>query len=93
MINYDKILASPYDETTSIKQQLQKLLKKVMKEQECFSGKRPFGDGCYYFEIYAALAKAGVTFIMLDEDGYVNDLDDKKTTNLIDELIDHIFRD
>jgi hypothetical protein len=91
-MNYDQILASPYDEETSIKQQLQKLLTAVIHENSNFNGKRPFdGDSHYYFSIYVALAKAGVPCVTIDEDGYVDGLDEFATIVLITELIDHIF--
>jgi hypothetical protein len=47
----------------------------VWTEGECFSGKRPFGNSGWSWDLYAALAEAGHLEVVTDEYGEV-DIDD-----------------
>ncbi len=48
------------------------LLSTLWIENEGFSGKRPFGDSGWQYDVYIALSKAGlIEGLILDEDGYV----------------------
>jgi hypothetical protein len=54
----------------TVKQYLHALLRTLWDEQESFSGKRPFGNSGWDFDLYAPLAKAGfIDLGPLGEDG------------------------
>lgn len=63
------------------------LLATVWREGECFSGKRPFGDSSWQFEVYEALVKAGIIEGTLDDEGYLDDCDTEEADCLIQEAI------
>ena len=71
----------------SIKQYLQELLLTLWKEKEGFSGKRPFGNGGWEFDIYACLIKNNIIEGRFDEDGFIEDVDDEKGYAIILEAI------
>jgi hypothetical protein len=49
------------------------LLTEVWNEEEGFSGKRPFGNSGWQYELYVPLGRAGmIDGLTLDEDGYVD---------------------
>lgn len=47
-------------EEVTIREYLKRLLEELWREEEGFSGKRPFGNSCWQFEVNHALVKAGV---------------------------------
>lgn len=57
----------------SIKDYLKKLLTTLFEEQDGFSGKRPFGNSCWDYNLYHALFKNGLIDgeEEIDEDGEV----------------------
>lgn len=59
------------------------LLATLWREDECFSGKRPFGNSSWQYDIYEAMTKAGIVDGQLDEDGYVERLDVPAADELI----------
>lgn len=63
------------------------LLETMWREGEGFSGKRPFGNSGWQYEIYAALIKGGYIKGTLDADGYVEKLDEKKADKFVIEQI------
>lgn len=79
-------------EAYSIRQYLKQLLHALWNEGEAFSGKRPFGNSGWECDLYAPLIKMDVVDGELDEDGYVNDVDDRKANGIIFNLIEHIFK-
>lgn len=56
---------------STIREYLGALLSAVWSEGESFSGKRPFGNSGWEYELYAALVTAGA--LKGDEDGYPDD--------------------
>lgn len=60
----------------SVREWLCDLLQTVWSEGECFSGKRPWGNSGWEYDIYNSLAKAGVIPGELDEDGCLIELKD-----------------
>lgn len=69
---------------------LKALLTELWAEGEGFSGKRPFGNSGWEYELYVALIMGGVVKGTLDE-GYVQDISDtekRKATRLIAEAIE-----
>lgn len=59
------------------------LLATVWIEGEGFSGKRPFGNSGWHYEIYSTLAKAGLVDGSFDEYGYVETMDDDAADEII----------
>lgn len=68
---------------TTVRGYLIKLLEKVWNEQEGFSGKRPFGNSGWDCDPLYPLVKAGLIAGSLDEDGYLDQCDDKAGEQLI----------
>lgn len=61
---------------TTVRGYLIKLLETLWREQEGFSGKRPFGNSSWECDLLIPLVKAGLIEGSLDEDGYLETLDD-----------------
>lgn len=72
---------------------LGKLLSTLWEEGEGFSGKRPFGNSGWEYDIYTALVSAKCVDGKLDEDGYVEDVDYSKANSIVREVIRGIFDD
>jgi hypothetical protein len=64
------------DEEVSIRDYMRLLLTTLFKEGEGFSGKRPFGNSGWEYEIIGALIRAGAVSGYLDSEGCVNDYDE-----------------
>lgn len=58
----------------TIRQYLCKLLETLWDEQDCFSGKRPFGNSCWDIDLIRALCGAGLIEAILNEDGIYDPL-------------------
>jgi len=71
----------------TIRDYFKALLTKVFEESEGFSGKRPFGNSGWEFEIYRALITSGHIKGKLDENGDIEDYDGKTADKLIHEAI------
>ena len=78
-------------ENLTIRDYLRILLETLWREEERFSGKRPFGNSGWEHDIYAALIKAGFIGGRLDEDGYVEDYDWKQGEAYVLSLISAAF--
>jgi hypothetical protein len=70
-------------DATTIRGYLVELLKQVWIGQEGFSGKRPFGNSGWTYDLYAALGRAGHISYTADEDGYCEECDDDAGDKLI----------
>lgn len=70
-----EILALPMDENeagaATVGGYLARLAAEVVREGEGFSGKRPFGDSGWEYDLYKPLIVAGVVGGSLDEDGFI----------------------
>ena len=91
----DAGLSCPMDENDAnaktIKEYLFILLYKLWKEDEGFSGKRPFGNSGWSFELYQPLIKNNIVdYGTLDEDGYVDELP-KNIDVFVSDMIIRIF--
>lgn len=90
MINLDDVLnleVSCDDRPLTIRSYLINLLSELWAQRESFSGKRPFGDSDWEFEIYTGLIKAGFVDGELDDYGYVESLDQDEADMLIQSCI------
>lgn len=74
----------------TIKGYLKALLTELWSEGEGFSGKRPFGNSGWEYDLYKALITAKVVKGKLDEDGYLDSVDNKAANKLIFEAIDSL---
>lgn len=75
---------------TTIRAYLQALLTKLIQDEECFSGKRPFGNSGWMHDLYKPIVKAGLVEGKLDEDGNVDDCDDAAVEDLIFQAIESL---
>ncbi len=98
-MNYDAILGTSFqsqdlDETT-IREYLHAFLTRLLTEEEGFSGKRPFGNSGWKYDLYNGLDAAGVLKDAVrddpDEDGHLLEFDQEDADALILELVDHVF--
>lgn len=77
----------------TIRDYLHRLLSRVWELGEAFSGKRPFGNSGWDYELYQPLVRAGLIPGALDEDGYIDEVDSAKGAAFVQSLIDHVFRE
>lgn len=86
-----QILDTPMEsndaEATTIRGYLVELLHSVWTEREGFSGKRPFGNSGWSWDLYAALVAAGHVKGKTDADGYLEDVDERTADRLVSAAI------
>ncbi len=78
------------DNQTTIGDFLKELLCRVWVEGDEFSGKRPFGNSDWQYEVYEILINNGVINGVVDEDGYIVSLPSsevKKADKIILDII------
>lgn len=68
---------------SSVREYLAVLLGTLWEEAEGFSGKRPFGNSSWKWEVHEALVRAGAVPGMFDEDGYLTTLDKTAADGLV----------
>lgn len=76
----------------TIREYLLQLLRALWREESGFSGKRPFGNSDWQYDLYIPLHKAGLIDGRLDEDGYVEEMDHEAGARLILAAIDELGR-
>lgn len=74
----------------TVREYLVALLDELWKEGEAFSGKRPFGNSGWEFEVYTALVSAGLVYGVIDDDGYLDDVDQPGADRLVRNAIDSL---
>ncbi len=74
-------------DAATIRDYLIALLRLVWRDEQCFDGKRPFGNSSWQYDIAAALVRAGWVTGSIDEDGYVETCDTRQVDALMDEAI------
>ena len=75
----------------TVRDYLRKLLERLWIEQEGFSGKRPFGNSGWDYELFAPLIKSGHISGMLDSYGYVEDVNYNQANEFVKQLILEVF--
>lgn len=60
---------------TTVRGYLLALLRELWREEEMFSGKRPFGNSGWQYDVYAPMARAGMVPGKFDADGYLGEFD------------------
>lgn len=68
-------------DASTVREYLTRLLATLWREGEGFSSKRPFGNGGWEYPVYEALVRAGLVAGSLDEDGYVENVEDADYAN------------
>ena len=63
---------------------------KVFLDQEDFSGKRPFGNSGWIYDVYEALIQGDALEGTLDEDGYVKECDSREAEAVVACLFDYL---
>lgn len=71
----------------TIKEYLKTLLLTLWAERESFSGKRPFGNSGWEYDLYIPLIKAGAISGELDEDDCINEVDEIAAAKVISRAI------
>jgi hypothetical protein len=67
-------LPQPNDaQAATLRDYLIALLHELWREADEFSGKRPFGNSDWQYDLYEPMGRAGWIEIYFDEDGYVHD--------------------
>lgn len=93
---YQRALAVRFDsdagENLSVREYLQKLLETLWEEQEGFSGKRPFGNSGWDFELYVPLIREKFITGALDEYGYVAEFHLEEAQAFVAALIREVFK-
>ena len=94
-----QFLTAPMDENDAnaetIGGYLHKLLHTLWSEGTGFSGKRPFGNSSWEYDLYGALGKNGFVEMSFDDDGFIEDFDDEtrsKANRIIFACIDQLFK-
>ena len=82
-----QVLAVPMNDddsgATTIREYLVALARVMWEHGEGANGKRPFGNSGWQWDVYAALAKAGLITATFDEGGGLDDADTEKGDALI----------
>lgn len=71
----------------TVRDYLRTLLMTLWEEGEGFSGKRPFGNSSWEFDLYKPLIEGGFIPGTLDEDGYLKTFDEKFAYAYVCDLI------
>jgi len=96
MPDFERILDLPVDPeylpegVTTIRSYLIRLLSDVWKDGEGFNGKRPFGNSGWESDLMTPLVRAGLVEGKLDEDGYIDSVDDMAAELLIADTIKYL---
>jgi hypothetical protein len=85
-----KIEHSLFEPNYTIRDYLCELLIEVWEERETFSGKRPFGNSDWEYDLYKPLVKNGIVEGKMDDD-HISNVNEKQANNLIRSLIVYCF--
>lgn len=69
----------------TIREYLVELSRRCWREEDSFSGKRPFGNSGWKWDVCFALARGGFIGCERDEDGDFVDVDEKAAEKIIEE--------
>ena len=71
----------------TIREYLKLLLKTLWEEVDGFSGKRPFGNSAWQYDVYKPMVKAGIIPGKFDSFGYAAGVDTDRADEIIQALI------
>lgn len=83
-----KFFSYDLDCELTVRQFMQRLLRRLWAEGEGFSGKRPFGNSGWEYPVIEALVRDGLVVGKLDEDGELIEHDDAQFAMVIADAID-----
>lgn len=86
-----RMFVADLDREVSLREYMHALLATLWRENEGFSGKRPFGNSGWDHDVYKFLVKAGAVTGVIDEDGYLEDFDQKAADKLVPGLLAAAF--
>lgn len=75
-------------DATTVRDYLKALLYELWREEEGFSGKRPFGNSGWQNDLYKPLVKFGVVSGKFDSDGYLDGCDCEAADRIILDCIE-----
>lgn len=75
-------------EADTVREYLCKLLGTLWRDGEGFSGKRPFGNSGWQWDVYVALVRAGLVEGKIDSDGYLEECDEAAADEMIESAIE-----
>lgn len=97
-VPYDQILdiefqSGDFNKPLTIREYLHQLLVTLWVEGESFSGKRPFGNSGWDYDLYKPLVAHGIVEGVLSDDEWqdIEEIDEDKAEEVIRKLIDHVF--
>lgn len=76
-----------FEQDYTIREYLKDLLLTLWQQKERFNSKRPFGNSGWEYDLYKPLIKAGLIEGKLDNNGYVEDVNEAEADAIIDEVI------
>ncbi len=83
-----KFLCMDLDKEVTIREYLVGLLIAVWQQKEGFSGKRPFGNSGWEWDLFKPLIENGIVNGKLDEDGHIEKIDEEKANKVILDCIE-----
>lgn len=96
MVDLSLMLSYPMSENDAdartVGHYLYTLLCTLWEEGEGFSGKRPFGNSGWEYDLYKPLIAGGFVSGELDEDGYIDFVDKESADELIFNCIEFVFK-
>ena len=75
----------------TIREYLHELLSNLIDQREDFNSKRPYGNSDWIFDIYKQLIKNGFIPGTLDEDGYIQEINEFEARVYVLQLVTQIF--
>jgi hypothetical protein len=73
-----------------VQEYLKRLLARLWIEGESFNGKRPFGDSSWQWVIYAAMVRENFVYGLLDDNGFVDEIDMVMADDLMMQAIEEL---
>ena len=86
-----KVDNSDFNKDLTIRGYLHLLLTVMWDQKVGFSGKRPFGNSGWEYDLYFPLVKNNIVGGRLDEHGFLEDVDEEKADQIIFKCIDTCF--
>lgn len=87
------LVENPYGgKDLTLKEYLKETLLTFIREGESFSGKRPFGNSDWDWQIYKGLIALDNSLGTLDEDGYIATVDSEACDRIIVKCVKEVFK-
>lgn len=86
----EEFFSNDLEKTLTYREYFIELLTRLWVEGEGFSGKRPFGNSSWQYDIFAGLVKNGRVEGRLDEYGYLDWCNTAKANAIIQDMIQNL---